>query len=1109
MSIDRRASQPGHNLLDHVIRLCFADVIRYYHDHLDDPSDPEEIHTARDYFREVRGWTDETIEAGLFGWAPPDQQELLDYLDERGYTDEEIRATGLFTKDLRPLWRGRYVLPYLNQEDEPVFAISRATVEQHPDDILSGKYARPATSKPYVHISEPIFGEHSIRHGEPLIITEGIADAITVQQAGYPCLSPVAVKFPTHSQSELLSLLNESEISRVYVIQDAEPPVIRQNAETDQLDLGQLGAGIEGALDTAIFLQENGIDAYVNTPPLVGDTKLDLDAYLREGWGTLGPLLRRAKPPQQHPAYSAYATESKTETNTETPEPVPRREGQSAIYALDITDVTGERVGFRGKNPLGHTGESEDYFHIYEGRNGVRAYDHKRGSDYNALTYLLCDLGERSLESPGGSLSDREHFLAWEYAKDTGLIPKDDPIPHKAIRYVAIKHGLCDSDEITDGWKLPVPAYNEALSIIRDEYGLESGRDLYESVGPATRNTVLLSETPTEWDWRRGSDERLTKELAQERCQFIINAALESGDHVLVDALPTIGKSTGIVQGAAETGVPITVFTERRELYQQLKEYSEGHGLDVYVLGAFDRDCDTAKGKYGDTWKDRVWSLYRSGATAGKIHQKADEYFGRPLPCQEHGECAYTSSWHFEADDYDVIIGHYLHANNPRITAGRVAVFDESCSDSFLTTLSESRIRRALNVYLSQNDALPFDTYDQFIDGLENRYLRKVAQSWFTQWNPDVEPDEYGVFTDQSGDAHVLAPLATYALLFGKKLANGWEHIELPDSRFVARDEDGNLHLLLPPPLRETTGVIALDGTPWLEGWQMSLGLELIHMQVLTDEERAEYLRDVLGLRYIQTNENVKPYSSGKWVTSTSDGLLFRWIYEHHGEKPVLITSQNAIEKYREAGVLGPIHEMEYYGNLKGLNKYQDVRVGIIAGSSHYGDTYVEKWGALAGVAVTANDERGFDRSYGAFGDEILENMREHVVLQAAMRFGRDGKGATVYLHTGAIPEWVPIAGRARLIGEWSDGFWQVYEVIRNREEWSMADIVIGDPDKRVLNVDHPKPIGERQVRRHLTYLTKLGYIECRKEGNGYVWSNVRLDDVDSDSSIRVKLTET
>ncbi len=121
-----------------------------------------------------------------------------------GYDRDAILGTGLFTEDLTPLWQGRYVFPYFDMDGRPVYAISRLTGNEgggaagydgHPADFMSGKYAKLAHTKEYVAIDEPIYGLETVESGEPVLITEGIADAITAHECGYACISLVTTQF--------------------------------------------------------------------------------------------------------------------------------------------------------------------------------------------------------------------------------------------------------------------------------------------------------------------------------------------------------------------------------------------------------------------------------------------------------------------------------------------------------------------------------------------------------------------------------------------------------------------------------------------------------------------------------------------------------------------------------------------------------------------------------------------------------------------------------------------------------------------------------------------------------------------------------------------------
>jgi hypothetical protein len=278
-------------------REAFADAIAWFHTQIDqriaDHTDADGEHsdrptTAREYFHE-RGWTDATIDDARLGWAPPSRTGLLDYLMREGYGRDAILGTGLFTEDFRPLWQGRYVLPYFDADGQPVYAISRSTGSEgggavgydgHPSDGLSGKYAKPAHTKPYARISEPIYGLGSVEDGQPVLVTEGIADAITAHQAGYACISPVTTRFKHDDRERLREVLDNHDVPRAYVVQDAERPSSDVD-EDDRLTLTQAGEGLRGALDTATYLAEHDTDARLAELPRPGLNKVGLGDYLR------------------------------------------------------------------------------------------------------------------------------------------------------------------------------------------------------------------------------------------------------------------------------------------------------------------------------------------------------------------------------------------------------------------------------------------------------------------------------------------------------------------------------------------------------------------------------------------------------------------------------------------------------------------------------------------------------------------------------------------------------------------------------------------------------------------------------------------------------------
>jgi len=137
------------------------------------------------------------------------------------------------------------------------------------------------------------------------------------------------------------------------------------------------------------------------------------------------------------------------------------------------------------------------------------------------------------------------------------------------------------------------------------EYDRTTDTEPVAVLPPSVRD---LSTAASGWDWRHaGTDTDLTIDAVRDRTAEAIGDAYGSGDRVLIEALPTMGKSYGSVLAAAETGEPVTVLTQRghKEQYAQLREWCDERGLTYKTLPSFTRDCETANGEHGEEWADR------------------------------------------------------------------------------------------------------------------------------------------------------------------------------------------------------------------------------------------------------------------------------------------------------------------------------------------------------------------------------------------------------------------------------------------------------------------------------------------------------------------------
>ncbi|WP_271958988.1 hypothetical protein [Halorubrum ezzemoulense] len=213
-----------------------------------------------------RGWSDDLVADKQLGWAPAFGKELFFHLESKGFSHHTMVATGLFTKpndaygenedgeeyvdyttlddpdnpdDLSCLFRGRYIFPYYDEDGKVAFFIGRrpdfdTEYGIHPEDFTKGKYAKLATTKNYTIADEPIYGRETIVEGEPLAITEGMADAITAHAHGIPCISPVTKTFKMKHRDVLADIVKRREIPDVYFLQDSDPPKRVVLAEDDR-----------------------------------------------------------------------------------------------------------------------------------------------------------------------------------------------------------------------------------------------------------------------------------------------------------------------------------------------------------------------------------------------------------------------------------------------------------------------------------------------------------------------------------------------------------------------------------------------------------------------------------------------------------------------------------------------------------------------------------------------------------------------------------------------------------------------------------------------------------------------------------------------------------
>jgi hypothetical protein len=228
------------------------------------------LNFKQDYKKDLmnrRGFTLETIELfkiGLF------DDSIKKYIENK-YPKKLLQETGFLSEKGNWIIGKRIIYPYLNQNNEPMYFIFRL-IDFEPDFRPKDKYVKQRKTD---YVKEIPFGLNSIYSlkKKPLIITEGITDAISVIQAKYPCLSPVTTRIKKTDIEKMITYCKRFE--KVIVIND--------NEEFKKNNDGEIkNSGLEGSIDTIKVLIPNKINAYIGIIPNPKKLeKIDLDDYLK------------------------------------------------------------------------------------------------------------------------------------------------------------------------------------------------------------------------------------------------------------------------------------------------------------------------------------------------------------------------------------------------------------------------------------------------------------------------------------------------------------------------------------------------------------------------------------------------------------------------------------------------------------------------------------------------------------------------------------------------------------------------------------------------------------------------------------------------------------
>jgi len=159
----------------------------YYHKLLTESDDAK---SALDYLR-GRGLADETIEKWKIGYSRDSWDDVLKFLKNKRFSEQEIFLSGLTVKKENAnfyydRFRGRIMFPINDYNGNPVAFSARVSPEKEATEKM-GKYIN-SPQTPVYDKSRILFGldkaKQYIRELETAVIVEGQMDAISSHQAG-------------------------------------------------------------------------------------------------------------------------------------------------------------------------------------------------------------------------------------------------------------------------------------------------------------------------------------------------------------------------------------------------------------------------------------------------------------------------------------------------------------------------------------------------------------------------------------------------------------------------------------------------------------------------------------------------------------------------------------------------------------------------------------------------------------------------------------------------------------------------------------------------------------------------------------------------------------
>lgn len=491
------------------------------------------------------------------------------------------------------------------------------------------KYLKQSFDPPYLQnnvIDETLYGCETVHESKTLVQTEGITDAIMAHQHDIPCISPAAANVKGQHYDTICEYAEK--VSSYFIVNDTE----------------ENNTGINGAIKTAMILKQNGHQPYISELPLDAHphdvNEIDLaDFFNHNTKEDFLEILQEYSDPENHPEYDpdrhnpttgdntqnrSSNTNSNTSRNNSTGTSDWDNSGDSSVlFDMTLRDVIpheyltmenrANNTVYRGVNPIADHKGGNGYFLIRDHGDFVTAKDFTIESGQNAyyykpLTWIACeatctcktdcDCSIRTVRRPMGDFNHEELWWCWHHVKTTDRfdIPDEDPVPLRGIWHIASHHNLLPDEFIPDDYDdeltLPDTIYNNALDIIKTEYGLNPGREYRNTNDDDNNDTNKTNDTNNDDNNdTKTTDSTTPTSNTKEEPNDIANSTTSKNkknkktvdDNTTTQQNTTSAPETGLGKEHTDNPIEYTLNTTDLKLAKQLGNKRNSKGFDGTV----------------------------------------------------------------------------------------------------------------------------------------------------------------------------------------------------------------------------------------------------------------------------------------------------------------------------------------------------------------------------------------------------------------------------------------------------------------------------------------------------------------------------------------------